>query len=154
MERKETMKVILLSDIKGVGKKDQVIEASDGYARNYLFPKKLAVEANNANMSKLKAKQESNQFRKDTEKKEAEEIAKKLKGIMLKIKVRAGENGKIFGGVTSKEISEGLKRDYNIEIDKKKIILSDTVKNLGMITVDIKLYEGVIRKLKVDIMSE
>ena len=154
MERKETMKVILLSDIKGVGKKDQVIEASDGYARNYLLPKKLAVEANNANMSKLKAKQESNQFRKDTEKKEAEEIAKKLKGIMLKIKVRAGENGKIFGGVTSKEISEGLKRDYNIEIDKKKIILSDTVKNVGMVTVDIKLYEGVIGKLKVDILSE
>lgn len=147
------MKVILLSDIKGVGKKDQVIEASDGYARNYLLPKKLAVEANNANMSKLKAKQESNQFRKDTEKKEAEEIAQKLKGIMLKIKVRAGENGKIFGGVTSKEISEGLKRDYNIEIDKKKIILSDTVKNLGMITVDIKLYEGVIGKLKVDIIA-
>ena len=72
---------------------------------------------------------------------------------MLKIKVRAGENGKIFGGVTSKEISEGLKRDYNIEIDKKKIILSDTVKNLGMITVDIKLYEGVIGKLKVDIIA-
>ena len=71
----------------------------------------------------------------------------------MKIKVRAGENGKIFGGVTSKEISEGLKRDYNIEIDKKKIILSDTVKNLGMITVDIKLYEGVIGKLKVDIIA-
>ena len=89
------MKVILLSDIKGVGKKDQVIEASDGYARNYLFPKNLAVEANNTNMSKLKAKQESNQFRKDTEKKEAEEIAKKLKGIMLKIKVKAGNIGYI-----------------------------------------------------------
>lgn len=148
------MKVILMNDIKGVGKKDQVIEASDGYARNYLFPKKLAVEANNANMSKLKAKQESNQFRKETEKKEAEEVAKKLKGIMLKVKVRAGENGKIFGGVTSKEISEGLKRDYNINVDKKKIILVDTVKNLGMITVDIKLYEGVIGKLKVDIISE
>ena len=148
------MKVILLSDIKGVGKKDQVIEASDGYARNYLFPKKLAVEANNSNMSKLKAKQESNQFRKDTEKKEAEEIAKKLKGIMLKVRVKAGENGKIFGGVTSKEISEGLKKDYNIDVDKKKINLSDTIKNLGTITVDIKLYEGVIGKLKVDIIEE
>lgn len=148
------MKVILLSDIKGVGKKDQVIEASDGYARNYLFPKKLAVEANNTNMSKLKAKQESNQFRKDTEKKEAEELAKKLKGIMLKVRVKAGENGKIFGGVTSKEISEGLKRDYNLDVDKKKINLSDTVKNLGTITVDIKLYEGVIGKLKVDIIAE
>ena len=148
------MKVILLSDIKGVGKKDQVIVASDGYARNFLLPKNLAVEANNANMSKLKAKQESKQFRKDNEKREAEELARKLKGIMLKIRVKAGENGKIFGGVTSKEISEGLKRDYNIEIDKKKINLTDTVKTLGTILVDIRLYEGVIGKLKVDIISE
>ena len=147
------MKVILLSDIKGVGKKDQVIEASDGYARNYLFPKKLALEANTENMSKLKARQNSNQFRKDTEKKQAEEIAKKLKGIMLKIKVRAGENGKIFGGVTSKEISEGLKRDYNIDIDKKKILLNETIKTIGTFTRDIKLYEGVIGKLKIDVIA-
>ncbi len=147
------MKVILLSDIKGVGKKDQVIEASDGYARNYLFPKKLALEANTENMSKLKARQNSNQFRKDTEKKQAEEIAKKLKGIMLKIKVRAGENGKIFGGVTSKEISEGLKRDYNIDIDKKKILLNETIKTIGTFTIDIKLYEGVIGKLRIDVIA-
>ena len=147
------MKVILLSDIKGVGKKDQVIEASDGYARNYLFPKKLALEANTENMSKLKARQNSNQFRKDTEKKQAEEIAKKLKGIMLKIKVRAGENGKIFGGVTSKEISEGLKRDYNIDIDKKKILLNETIKTIGTFTINIKLYEGVIGKLRIDVIA-
>ena len=147
------MKVILLSDIKGVGKKDQVIEASDGYARNYLFPKKLALEANTENMSKLKARQNSNQFRKDTEKKQAEEIAKKLKVIMLKIKVRAGENGKIFGGVTSKEISDGLKRDYNIDIDKKKILLNETIKTIGTFTIDIKLYEGVIGKLKIDVIA-
>lgn len=147
------MKVILLSDIKGVGKKDQVIEASDGYARNYLFPKKLALEANTENMSKLKARQNSNQFKKDTEKKQAEVIAKKLKGIMLKIKVRAGENGKIFGGVTSKEISDGLKRDYNIDIDKKKILLNETIKTIGTFTIDIKLYEGVIGKLKIDVIA-
>ena len=147
------MKVILLSDIKGVGKKDQIIEASDGYARNYLFPKKLALEANTENMSKLKARQNSNQFKKDTEKKQAEEIAKKLKGIMLKIKVRAGENGKIFGGVTSKEISDGLKRDYNIDIDKKKILLNETIKTIGTFTIDIKLYEGVIGKLKIDVIA-
>jgi len=147
------MKVILLSDIKGVGKKDQVIEASDGYARNFLFPKKLAVEANSTNMNNLKAKQESNQYRKDVEKQEAQKIAEKLKGIMLKVRVKAGENGKIFGGVTSREISEGLKKDYNIIIDKKKIMLADTVKTLGTITVDIKLYEGVTGKLKVDIIA-
>ena len=104
-------------------------------------------------MSKLKARQNSNQFRKDTEKKQAEEIAKKLKGIMLKIKVRAGENGKIFGGVTSKEISEGLKRDYNIDIDKKKILLNETIKTIGTFTIDIKLYEGVIGKLKIDVIA-
>ena len=147
------MKVILLSDIKGVVKKDQVIEASDGYARNFLFPKKLAVEANSTNMNNLKAKQESNQYRKDVEKQEAQKIAEKLKGIMLKVRVKAGENGKIFGGVTSREIAEGLKKDYNIVIDKKKIMLADTVKTLGTITVDIKLYEGVTGKLKVDIIA-
>ena len=147
------MKVILLSDIKGVGKKDQVIEASDGYARNFLFPKKLAVEANSTNMNNLKAKQEYNQYRKDGEKQEAQKIAEKLKGIMLKVRVKAGENGKIFGGVTSREIAEGLKKDYNIVIDKKKIMLADTVKTLGTITVDIKLYEGVTGKLKVDIIA-
>ena len=147
------MKVILLKDIRKLGKKDDVVEVSDGYARNYLFPKKLALEANTENMSKLKSRQNSNQFRKDTEKKQAEEIAKKLKGIMLKIKVRAGENGKIFGGVTSKEISDGLKRDYNIDIDKKKILLNETIKTIGTFTIDIKLYEGVIGKLKIDVIA-
>lgn len=148
------MKVILLNDIKGVGKKDQVIEAADGYARNFLFPKKLAVEANSDNMNKLKAKQDSNKFKKDMERKEAEKIAEKFKGIMLRIKVKAGENGRIFGGVTSKEIAEGLKRDYNITIDKKKVMLNETIKTLGTIVVDIKLVEGVIGKLKVDIIAQ
>ena len=148
------MKVILLADIKGVGKKDQVIEASDGYARNYLFPKKLAQEANSGNMAKLQSRNDSKKFKKDTEKSLAEETANKLKGIMLKIKVKAGENGKIFGGVTAKEISDGLKKEYNIDVDKKKIILNETIKNLGTVTVDIKLYEGVTGKLKVDIIAE
>lgn len=147
------MKVILLEDIKGVGKKDQVINANDGYARNYLFPKKLAVEANTGNLANLKAKQESNQYRKDVQKEEAIKLASKLKDILLTIKVKAGENGKIFGGVTAKEIAENLKTQYKIEIDKKKINLPETIKNLGVFIVDIKLYEGVIGKLKVQIMA-
>ena len=147
------MKVILLQDIKGVGKKDQIINANDGYARNYLFPKKLAVEANAGNLGNLKAKQESNQYRKDVEKEEATKLANKLKDITLVLKVKAGENGKIFGGVTSKEISENLKAQYKIEIDKKKIILSETIKVLGTTIVDIKLYEGTIGKLKVQIIA-
>ena len=146
------MKVILLEDIKGVGKKDQIINANDGYARNYLFPKKLALEATAGNLANLKARQESNQFRKDLQKEAAIDLANKMKDISLEIKVKAGENGKIFGGVTAKEISEHLKQDYNIEVDKKKINLTDTIKNIGTYNVDVKLYEGVIGKLKVNVV--
>ena len=148
------MKVILLDNIKGVGKKDEVINASDGYARNFLFPKKLAVEANNENMSKLKSKKQSEQYKKDVNKENAEKIAKKLDDITLTIKVKAGENGKIFGGVTSKEISEELKKQYKIDIDKKKIILNENIKNLGSFDISMKLFEGVTGKLKVKVISE
>lgn len=148
------MKVILLDNIKGVGKKDEIINASDGYARNFLFPKKLAVEANNENMSKLKAKKQSEQYKKDVNKENAEKIAKKLDDIILTINVKAGENGKIFGGVTSKEISEELKKQYKIDIDKKKIILNENIKNLGSFDISMKLFEGVTGKLKVKVISE
>ena len=147
------MKVILKADIKGVGKKDEVINASDGYARNYLFPKNLAVEANSENMSKLKAKQESNAFKKSKEKEAAIELAQKLERILLKVQVRTGENGKIFGGVSSKEIAENLNKDYKYVVDKKKIELKEPIKELGTRTVDIKLYEGVIAHLKVDVIG-
>lgn len=148
------MKVILKADIKGVGKKDEVINASDGYARNFLFPKNLAVEANAENMSKLKAKQDSNAFKKSQEKEEAQKIADKLSKILLKIKVKAGANGKIFGGVSSKEIAESLEKQYQIKVDKKKIDLKDTIKTLGTFSVDIKLFEGVIGKVKMDVITE
>ena len=148
------MKVILKADIKGVGKKDQIINASDGYARNFLFPKNLAVEANAENMSKLKAKQDSNAFKKSQEKEEAQKIADKLSKILMKVQVKAGENGKIFGGVSSKEIAENLEKQYNIKVDKKKIDLKETIKTLGMFTIEIKLYEGVVGKLKIDVISK
>ena len=147
------MKVILLSDIKGVGKKDEIINAADGYARNYLLPKKLAVEANAENMTKLNNKKEAASFKKDVEKQNAEELAKKLKGIMLKLKVKAGENGKIIGGITAKEISENLKSQYNFMIDKKKIELKETIKALGEYNVPIKLFEGVVADLKIQVIS-
>ena len=148
------MKVILLDNIKGVGKKDEIINASDGYARNYLFPKKLAVEANNENLAKLKSKQNAVEYKKGQDKEEAMKIASKLKDITLTIKVKAGDNGKIFGGVTAKEISENLKVAHNIEIDKKKINIAETIKTLGTTVVDVKLYEGVVGKLKVQTISE
>ena len=148
------MKVILKDNIKGVGKKDEIINASDGYARNFLLPKGLAVEANSENMSKLKAKENSAAYKKEQEKEEAEKIAKKLSGIQLKIPVKAGENGKIFGGVTAKEISEKLQSQHNFKVDKKKIDLKETIKQTGMFNIDLKLYEGVNAKLKIHIIGE
>lgn len=148
------MKVILLDDIKGVGKKDEVINASDGYARNYLFPKKLAVEANAQNMTKLNNKKEAASYKRNQEKQSAEELAKKIKGIMLKIRVKAGENGRIFGGVTSKEISENLKTQYNFDIDKKKIELKETIRTLGEFNIPVKLFEGVVANLKVEVIGQ
>ena len=145
------MKVILKADIKGVGKKNEIINASDGYARNFLFPKNLAVEANAENMSKLQAQKDSNQYRKDTEKEDAKKIAEKMNKIMVKVEVKAGENGKIFGGVSAKDIAENLEKQHNIKIDKKKIDLKETIKTLGIHIVEIKLYEGVIGKIKVDV---
>lgn len=146
------MKVILKQDIKGVGKKDQIINAADGYARNFLFPKNLAVPADVGNMNNLQAKKDSNAFRKGEELKEAKEIAEKLKKITIKLTIKAGENGKLFGGVTSKEIAEALKKDFNIEIDKKKVMLKETIKVAGVTKVDIKLYEGVVASVNVQII--
>ena len=147
------MKVILLDNIKGVGKKDEVINASDGYARNFLFPKKLAVEANAENMSKLKNKQDSQQHKRDVEKEKAEDIAKKMNDIVVVVKGKAGDNGRIFGGVTSKEISENLKQQFKIDVDKKKIILNETIKNLGTFNISVKLFEGVTGDLKVKVVE-
>ena len=143
------MKVILKDNIKSIGKKDEVINVSDGYARNYLFAKNLAVEATPGNLAKLQTKKESVAFKKGQEKEEAEKIAEKLAKITLDFKVRAGENGKIFGGISSKEIAEKLEKDYQIKVDKKKIDLKEPIKILGIKRVDIKLFEGVIGTVKV-----
>ena len=148
------MKVILKQDIKGVGKKDQIINVSDGYVRNFLFPKNMAVEANNENMSKLRAKQDSNAFKKQQEKEEAQKIADKISKIILKVPVKVGGNGKIFGGVSTKEISDLLEKNYKIKVDKKKSELKETIKELGARNVNIKLYEGVIANLKIDVVAQ
>ena len=147
------MKVILTQDIKGVGKKDEIINANDGYARNFLLPRKMAVEANSKNMSLLQGRKDSANFKKEQEKENALKVQEKLSKIMLKIKVKAGENGKIFGSITSKEIATELKNQYNIEIDKKKILLKESIKELGIFNIEIKLYEGITGKLKIDIIS-
>ena len=148
------MKVILKDNIKGVGKKNEVINASDGYARNFLFPKNLAVEATPENMQKLNSQNEAKQYRKDVEKEQATAIAKKLESITVEIKVQAGENGKIFGSVSSKEIAENLEKQYKISIDKKKIEIKEPIKVLGIRTVEARLFEGVIGKIKLNVISQ
>ena len=148
------MKVILKENIKSIGKKDEIVNVSDGYARNYLFAKKLAVEANNENLSKLKAKKDSENYKKDIEKQEAKKVAEELEKIKLQFKVKEGENGKIFGGISSKEIAEKLEKQQKIKVDKKKIELRESIKTLGITKVSIKLYEGVIGTIKVEVLPE
>ena len=148
------MKVILKDNIKGVGKKNEVINASDGYARNFLFPKNLAVEATPENMQKLNSQNQAKQYRKDQEKEQAQEIAKKLEKITVEIKVQAGENGKIFGSVSSKEVAESLEKQYKIAIDKKKIEIIEPIKVLGTRTIEARLFEGVIGKIKINVVSQ
>ena len=146
------MKVILKQDIKNVGKKNEIINAADGYARNFLFPKGLAVPADNSNMNELKLKQkaEANQKAKDLE--NSKKLAEELKDKTLEISVKAGNNGKLFGGVTSKEISEALKSQFNVEIDKKKI-QTDVIKQEGIYKVSLKLLEGVIATINVHVKA-
>ena len=148
------MKVILKENIKGVGKKDEIINASDGYARKYLFPKNLAVEANATNLSKLKTKKDSENYKKNQEKEEAKSLAEKLEKVRLRFKVKTGENGKVFGGVSSKEIAEKLEKEYRFKVDKKKIELKETIKTLGITKVNVKLYEGVIASLNIEVLGE
>ena len=148
------MKVILKQDIKGVGKKDQVINAADGYARNFLFPKGLAVPADSGNMNNLKAKNESVAYRKGEDLKEAKEIAERMKNITIKIPVKAGDNGRLFGAVTAKEIAETLKSDFNITVDKKKVLLSESIKVAGTTRVEIKLNEGVTASVLVMVVPK
>lgn len=147
------MKVILKENIKGVGKKDQIINAADGYAKNYLFPRNLAVPADAGNRNNLKAKQDSEQFRKAEERKASEALAEKMKEITLKFEVKAGENGRLFGAITAKEIAEMLKNEYNITVDKKKILLEDSIKVAGTQKIEIKLNEGVVGKVTVMVVA-
>lgn len=148
------MKVILLQDIKNVGRKEQIIDANDGYARNYLFPKKLAIEATKDNMLKLQAKKTSEANKKKAEIEANKEIAKKIEKIELTIKAKVGENSKIFGGITSKEIAEELKKQHKFEIDRKKITLKDTIKSLGRYTAEIKFGDGVNAELTINVTGE
>lgn len=147
------MKVILLQDVKGMGKKGEVKNASDGYARNFLLPKGLAIEATNQAMSELNSKQEAAAHHKAEEKAAAEASKAKIDGKTITVSAKGGENGKLFGAVTSKELSEALSRDFGIKVDKKKITAPD-MKNTGTYSFDVKLYQGVVAKMSVEIITK
>ena len=147
------MKVILLQDVKSVGKKGDVIEASDGYARNFLFPRKLAQEASDSNMHILNNKKENERKLKLAQLEAAQKLAGELKGKEITIKAKAGESGKLFGAITSKDVAELIKAQYKIEVDKKKIVM-DTIKLAGGYEIEVKLYPEVSTKMKVIIVPQ
>lgn len=147
------MKVILLADVKGMGKKGEVKNASDGYARNCLLPKGLAIEATNQAMSELNSKNEAVAHHKAEEKAAAEQNKEKINGKTIKVTAKGGENGKLFGAVTSKELAEVLKKDFNLAVDKKKISAPE-MKNTGTYSFEVKLYQGVIAKMNVEISAQ
>ena len=142
------MKVILKQDVKGLGKKGELVNASDGYARNFLFPKGLAAEANAQAMSEFKNKQQAEKYRIETETAAAKAAAERISGKTVHITAKAGQNGKLFGSVTSKEIAEKVRAEFGIETDKRKIIVDD-IKQFGTYEFEIKLYQGISAKLYV-----
>lgn len=147
------MKVILNQDIKGTGKKGDVINVSDGYARNFLFPRHLAVEANEGNLNEIQMKKDAEAHRKAVNEQAARDIAKRVKDMTVTIRVKAGEGGKLFGSVTGKEIADALEAQHHIEVDKKKIEMDDAIKTVGQHEVKLKLYAGVSATLKVEIQA-
>lgn len=148
------MKVVLLQDVKGQGKKDDIVNVSDGYARNFLFPKKLAAEADAKVLNDIKNKEEAKIRKAALERQAALETAEKLTGLLVKIKLQAGADGKVYGSVTTKDIAEALAAQHGIEIDKRKLVLPDQLKNCGTYSVDVKLYPEISGKLNVLVYAD
>ncbi|CAK7035810.1 MAG: 50S ribosomal protein L9 [Peptostreptococcus russellii] len=148
------MKVILLKDVKGTGKKGELKEVSDGYARNFLIKKKFAVEANNTNVKELDEKQKSKERKAQIEYEEAVLLGKQMEDVNIVIEAKAGEGGRLFGSITSKEIAEQLKKQKNIDVDKRKITLDEPIRSLGSRFVEIKIHSKVTTKIRVDIREK
>lgn len=153
-ERVVYVKVILKEDVKSLGKKEQLVEVSDGYGRNYLLPKGLAVEANSANINVMKTKKQAEASKKGREIENAEKTKQKIHGAEIKFKIKAGENGKIFGSIGSSEIAEKVKKEFKIDIDKRKISLNANIKTLGITEIEIKLYPSIVAKINVKVEQE
>ena len=143
------MKVILKADVKELGKKGDIVNTSDGYARNYLFPKGVATEATEGNIKTQEAFKAKEVKKKAEEKDIALALAKKISSLSISISVKTGENGKLFGSITSKDIAEELKKQHNIDFDKKKFVLDEAIKTAGEYSVEVKVYPEISGKLKV-----
>ncbi len=148
------MKVIFLKDVKGQGKKDQVVEVSDGYAKNFLIPRKLAKPADAQSLNDVKVKAEAQQYRIETEKKEAKALAEKLKTFEVVIHAPGGTDNRLYGSVTAKDVSETLHSAYGIEIDKRKIVMNDPIKTYGKYELDVKLYTEINGKIRINVCEK
>lgn len=148
------MKVILLEDVKGHGKKGDLVEASDGFVRNFLFPKNLAQPATASNLNEMKLRDDAKKHRAEVERSNALDAADKFKGLTVKLSAKAGSNGKLFGAVTAKEISETLKAQFGLDVDKHKIVLAENIKNFGVYDIKVKLHPDVTASLKVEVAAQ
>jgi len=148
------MKVVLLADVKGSGKKGELVTVSDGYARNFLFPRNLAKEANAQAMNELRNHEEAVRFKIETEKNNAQKAADTINGKTVKMTAKAGQGGRLFGAVTAKEIAEELKRSFGVEIDKRKILLDNDIKAFGTYECEVKLYNGITAKIFVMVSEQ
>ena len=145
------MKVVLKQDVRNLGKKGELVETSDGYARYFLFPRNLAAEADNKAMNELKNAESSKQFKIDTQIKQATASKNKLEGQVFKMTAKAGSNGRLFGSVTSKEIAQEIKKQYAISVDKRKVTLDTDIKAFGTYNATVKLYNGIVANIKVQV---
>lgn len=148
------MKLILTQDVKGQGKKDQIIEVSDGYARNFLIPRGLAIPADAKSMNDVKNREDSRLHKIETEKAAAKEIAAKLEKITVKIVGQAGSDGRLYGSVTAKDIADALQKQFGIVIDKRKLTLTENIKSFGTYNTEVKLYTDVVGKVKVTVSDK
>ena len=145
------MKVILLQDIKGTGKKDQIVEVSDGYGRNYLLPRKLAKEATSEAINSLEKSRDADRHREEVRRQQAEVRSRELKGKVIQLEVKGGENGKLYGSITNDQIAEALKAQHGIEIDKRKLEQEEPIKKAGQSFVTLKLYPGISTRMIVNV---
>lgn len=145
------MKVILLQDIKSLGKKGELCEVSEGYGRNYLLPKKLAKEANAQAMNEYKNAENSKNYKIATAKSQAEDYKKQLEGKTFKMTAKAGKGGKLFGSITAKQVADEIKKQYNIAVDKRKVVIDRDIKEFGTYSAEVKLYTGISAKIDIQV---